>query len=743
MIDDKGYLIKANLYDGLDCDDDIIFYQNDTRQSKIVAEFTGKKRAAIDVADCTVVCVIQKSDKEIVTAYMENDFNVANRAEYVLSQNALASTGKGIITIFVYGSDNERQTFGSIKFKVLKDVNSGSVESTTEYPVLTKLISDAKVATNGAESAKNEILGISADIANAEKQRNIAETKREESESNRSKEFTGIKKEYESLKGIMIDENNAANLQNQINEANSQLDNVESEIKSKEVNVLFPPLGYLPLIVNDDTKSEENKKRLNELLDHYNNELVTLFFPKGTYYLLPTIRIKKNIRIKGDSTRNGTKFKDNSAEDIVEPFLLFSMSDDNIEDASLNRIWGCEMKDVFISGNSQNHDAIQFIKTGWEGKIDNVWIEGFGGRALYLQDVYDTVWNNITIFNCGGLINGTPNYAIELNGINNVTNAQHFNNLHIEDCRYMIKFGKNRHNYFINSKFEQNKVNEDNENPVLNITADSMEVNFIGCMLALNAVTEYTNNNAPYVIKGFNSSKGEGITKFIGCDFATGNASGMKLVDTNDSSINFDNCSVYHLHGDRDSIKLNGKSSFINSRITCRVLGNGVCSPISIGNATFKNIELKCTGGTNSISSACIILIDNDFIIEDIKFDSRFNYKVNNDGKYLGRIIRNKGVIPNYSSVSSSINLGSLYNNIFRVNATSNIDITNIIGYSEIGEEVLIYNSSSSAQLIFKHLYNGLVANTGQMSMKESKDLWLSSGQYVRLKWIGDIWIQI
>lgn len=233
MIDDKGYLIKANLYDGLDCDDDIIFYQNDTRQSKIVAEFTGKKRAAIDVADCTVVCVIQKSDKEIVTAYMENDFNVTNRAEYVLSQNALASTGKGIITIFVYGSDNERQTFGSIKFKVLKDVNSGSVESTTEYPVLTKLISDTKVVVNDAENAKNEILGVSADIANSEKQRVSAETKREENESSRINEFAGIKKEYESLKSIMIDENNAANLQNQINEANSQLDNIVLEGATK------------------------------------------------------------------------------------------------------------------------------------------------------------------------------------------------------------------------------------------------------------------------------------------------------------------------------------------------------------------------------------------------------------------------------------------------------------------------------------------------------------------------------
>lgn len=138
---DKEYIIKANLYDGLDCDDDIIFYQNDTGQSKIVAEFTGKKGDIVDISDCTVVCVIQKIDKEIVTACMDNS-SVSNRAEYIFSQNALAAVGKGSITILVYGSDNERQTFGSIKFNVLKDVNLGNIESTSEYPLLTRIINE-------------------------------------------------------------------------------------------------------------------------------------------------------------------------------------------------------------------------------------------------------------------------------------------------------------------------------------------------------------------------------------------------------------------------------------------------------------------------------------------------------------------------------------------------------------------------------------------------------------------------
>lgn len=318
MIDDKGYLIKANLYDGLDCDDDIIFYQNDTKQSKIVAEFTGKKRAAIDVADCTVVCVIQKSDKEIVTAYMENDFNVANRAEYVLSQNALASTGKGIITIFVYGSDNERQTFGSIKFKVLKDVNSGSVESTTEYPVLTKLISDTKVVVNDAENAKNEILGVSADIANSEKQRVSAETKREENESSRINEFAGIKKEYESLKSIMIDENNAANLQNQINEANSQLD---TKANQRDLDV---EKGRIDTLMSLPDGSTTNDARLEDICVGFDS------------YVYPN---------PGDAVRNQCKKIKKITDDIVDTSEIISRNVVNLSDNAVESK-GCTLNVV-------------------------------------------------------------------------------------------------------------------------------------------------------------------------------------------------------------------------------------------------------------------------------------------------------------------------------------------------------------------------------------------------------------
>lgn len=365
MLDDKEYIIKANLYDGLECDDDIVFYQNDTRQSKIIAEFTGRKRAAIDVTNCTVVCVIQKSDKEIVTAYMNNN-NISNRAEYVLSQNALASIGKGTITIFIYDNDNGRQTFGSIKFKVLKDVNAEDIESTTDYPILTKLINDTRVISLEAESAKEEILGVSADIANSEKQRVIAEEERKENESNRSEVFNGIKKEYESLKGIMIDENNAANLQNQVNGLGSQLDNIANN--HLKINVL--DFGAIGDGIIDDSEAIEN------LINSTNNNIFQIIeFPSGYQFNISkgvNIYNKKRLLLTGGGTLiNGTVAiqgsKDSDSLDITIKDLTCEIvyhSEYHPKEISAITLAKCAKINIFDCIFKSYGKTIKFLKVG-------------------------------------------------------------------------------------------------------------------------------------------------------------------------------------------------------------------------------------------------------------------------------------------------------------------------------------------------------------------------------------------
>lgn len=573
MIDDKGYLIKANLYDGLDCDDDIIFYQNDTRQSKIVAEFTGKKRAAIDVADCTVVCVIQKSDKEIVTAYMENDFNVANRAEYVLSQNALASTGKGIITIFIYGSDNERQTFGSIKFKVLKDVNSGSVESTTEYPVLTKLISDAKVATNGAESAKNEILGISADIANAEKQRNIAETKREESESNRSKEFTGIKKEYESLKSIMIDENNAANLQNQINEANSQL-----EQKAYKSTISPEEFGAKGDGATDDSQAIQNA--INSL-----SKGGTIVFSPKTYLISNGITINnKGITLKGTRGTNGNG-----------SVLISNNSNSNnmitIGYGQGSMLVGGSIEDISIMGNNQrqsfdnriNKHAI-YIKHVSEFNFKNVYISGFIKSGIYAIDWWDSSILSLEIRACGS---ENTFAGLHLDCDDDSSNSLHFFGLHIEECPFQLKIDKICSNiHIVGSKFERGASAPINDIECLIFIYEGVyNITFDSCF--------FTSAEDVHHILIKNN-----YTVFNSCTFSTGNVKGMLAIKHYSANTNYakgvviNGCVFDRIRGDSESILLNQNDIFANNKVDF----------ISSGNLKGIIIKGKCSVSNNVFS---------------------------------------------------------------------------------------------------------------------------------------------
>ena len=562
MIDDKGYLIKANLYDGLDCDDDIIFYQNDTRQSKIVAEFTGKKRAAIDVADCTVVCVIQKSDKEIVTAYMENDFNVANRAEYVLSQNALASTGKGIITIFVYGSDNERQTFGSIKFKVLKDVNSGSVESTTEYPVLTKLISDTKVVVNDAENAKNEILVVSADIANSEKQRVSAETKREENESSRINEFAGIKKEYESLKSIMIDENNAANLQNQINEANSQLEHIDNNnllngkfktyltidvLKSKNLKIgdIVHVIGYYTMFDNSkhyrkiENEDDGTGVQLNNGLwanIYHNGEIsildigITSSDNDEKAYLDRQSDLFNKLGLIGKSKVEKIKIPSGwyrFGKPLILPLTnIFCLEGQQDTVKSVNFVSYCLQDEFLLSTNttSENHAwgglSIKNIRFNsfrhlfncgvkihfapWV-KFDNVLIEGFGGHGLELGKVEDSEFNKLSIFECGrsSLWNGldTENSNTDGDITTSIRWALYLNNSLVEtDANNMIRF--------IDCRIERNRsypyVNSD--------SLGAFWVNFYGLHSEIQTNREIWNNENVAFMR-----MNAGVTTFTDC----------------------------------------------------------------------------------------------------------------------------------------------------------------------------------------------------------------------------------
>lgn len=250
MIDDRIYKGKALLYEGIEFNEEVIFYCNDVGTSAIVLEFYKDLKTPYSLEGARVAVNIAKKDGNIVTDFM--NITGENKAEYIYPINGLTAVGKSNCTILVYDGNGDRVTFGTFKFRVRADIN-GDVESTTEYPVLNKLISDVDVLNQDVNSA--EALRIV-----EENHRKSNEVERKNNENDRVKTFNDIKNEYSSIKGIMIDENNAANLQNQINEANSQLD--------KKANKPYNALSLKKILKKDDLYGFKSINVLGTSISH-------------------------------------------------------------------------------------------------------------------------------------------------------------------------------------------------------------------------------------------------------------------------------------------------------------------------------------------------------------------------------------------------------------------------------------------------------------------------------------------
>lgn len=107
-----------------------------------------------------------------------------------------------------------------------------------------------------------------------------------------------VYEDYSGLKKVIIDENASANLQDQINRTNSQLNDIENKIK--EINVIVD-LGCK----NDGTT--DNTVILQNAIEKYKDTGLVLYFPKGVY-CHKGLTLYSNISILGENSNN-TKLK--------------------------------------------------------------------------------------------------------------------------------------------------------------------------------------------------------------------------------------------------------------------------------------------------------------------------------------------------------------------------------------------------------------------------------------------------
>lgn len=212
-MEDRKYKIKLFLYDEPELERDVEFYKNDTNTC-IMNISLFKDRSTKYLVDGTVSILINKPDgTEVVDILMK-----LNDGEYIyeLPNSAINVVGNHTVTVQCTGSNNDRTTFMSFKYKIKNVARSEDIYSENDYPILTKLLSDnysLSKQVNAAEALRG---------SNEEVRKNNEET-RKSNETLRQANFDKAIKEYESYKNVMIAESNVAALQNQINAGNAQL----------------------------------------------------------------------------------------------------------------------------------------------------------------------------------------------------------------------------------------------------------------------------------------------------------------------------------------------------------------------------------------------------------------------------------------------------------------------------------------------------------------------------------------
>ena len=170
-IDDRIFKGKADVFNGINFNEDIVFYKNDAGTSTIEIDFFKDDSNIYPLENSKVAISILKKDGNLTSDFME--VIAINKATYTFSLNSLDVIGRNVATILVYGDNGDRITFGSFKFKVKSDIKEDGIESSTEYPILSKLITEVNnlnSSINNSEDLRND----------AEEKRDAAEQKREE-----------------------------------------------------------------------------------------------------------------------------------------------------------------------------------------------------------------------------------------------------------------------------------------------------------------------------------------------------------------------------------------------------------------------------------------------------------------------------------------------------------------------------------------------------------------------------------
>lgn len=337
-----------------------------------------------------------------------------------------------------------------------------------------------------------------------------------------------------------------------------------------------------------------------------------------------TFRIGNPLRFFGQGM-GGRHFRDIIATKATVFFDISNIATteplftpDGTENSLYNPLPCVEFYDISIRGQGQPRVAVYNLKTGWETVWRNVSIDYFKRGAIVFDGSYDTNADNITITRSGGLISGTPHYALtETSTLSDIANAHHFNNLHMEFCRYYIDFDICRNIYISNFKFEQfgnvssltyqNGVDTDLTNPMIRFGQGAWEVGLTTGMIITRQIDEWLAVNSgavaadvPYNIQSLATALDSRRNhKFVNVDFTSPDNGTVGAVTMGSRIINsgafgkfvFSACSFNNVSGYANGIKLKN-SKLCDSKAIYIRRGTDDISGISVFHSEVTNNEI-------------------------------------------------------------------------------------------------------------------------------------------------------
>lgn len=288
-------------------------------------------------------------------------------------------------------------------------------------------------AVTKAENAVNLVEGIEDDY----------KTVKKEIQTDYAKVKEGIQKDYDSLQQIMIDENQAADLQAQINKSNEQLDTIENHTKGK-VNIY----DYSKLFNGNDIQ-----KALDKIYLDFPNGC-TIFIPGGTYKF-EQIKSKRYFDIIGEENKT----------------ILQAIKDDvsvihanKYDDESLSLSY-CRIENIIFEGLGKTQTQVALNASGYLTYFKNVTFKNFY-KGMIIRGTF------IDFENCKFINNNT---ALEI-GYSNPTNKM-FSNL-----------------------FNLKRLYFESNNIAITQTSDSLNSDMVIVGLSINGCV-FANNGTPIILE--------------------------------------------------------------------------------------------------------------------------------------------------------------------------------------------------------------------------------------------------